>query len=610
MSYSKIKSITKHHSDIPIPVYDISVKKNHNFAVDGGLIVHNCLPYQFLKNVIYEKRIEMYDSVLLTEEIIGLERNNNSGKVDHSPSGINCFTGDTKIQLVDGRSVPIKNLIEEFNLGRQNYVYSFNHITQKIEPQLITNAWCSGKDARLLKVTLDNNEVIKCTPEHKFMFRDGTYKMAKDLHPNESLMPLYLKYPSKGGLTGYRLYYEPMEDTWHYEHRRFAQEVLDERYLVHHKDCNPHNNNPSNLVWCSKGLHTKIHAQMQTGALSPEAQKKRSESLKESYREAKLNADYYLRWHPDKTIEKIKFLHDNLEKDKLRREIIRKERHENHQKKILERDAKRQRMCEYFGVNYEDLTEHEARSLSIKYARIEDPTYQQRVSEALSKNHKLGKYTNAYAALQQCNDERKNNGRPKHIVEKVLATKAKHVPYEISQETRKKIGLATSKKRWFNNGDVNIYIDPEIHEVPEGFAHGRIKTWKNHKVKSVEYILEREDVYDLTIQNTHNFALSAGIFVHNSKDTSDAVCGALWNASKHVEEFNFEFGETLDTIVDVSSVATNQNIKQQVILDFEDELKRARAAIPDKQRDYFMDFGMGKRGDLNADLYLMDGIIL
>lgn len=96
----------------------------------------------------------------------------------------------------------------------------------------------------------------------------------------------------------------------------------------------------------------------------------------------------------------------------------------------------------------------------------------------------------------------------------------------------------------------------------------------------------------------------------NSKDQSDAVCGALWNASKHVEEFNFEFGETLDTIVDVSSVATNQNIKQQVILDFEDELKRTRAAIPDKQRDYFMDFGMGKRGDLNADLYLMDGIIL
>ena len=96
----------------------------------------------------------------------------------------------------------------------------------------------------------------------------------------------------------------------------------------------------------------------------------------------------------------------------------------------------------------------------------------------------------------------------------------------------------------------------------------------------------------------------------NSKDQADAVCGALWNASKHIEEFNFEFGETLDTIVDVSTAVSNQNIKQQVILDFEEELKRARDAVPDKQKDFFMDFGMGKRGDLNADLYLMDGIII
>ena len=47
-----------------------------------------CVPYQVFKSAIYESRIEMYDSKLLTEEIVGLERNNN-GKIDHSPSGIN-----------------------------------------------------------------------------------------------------------------------------------------------------------------------------------------------------------------------------------------------------------------------------------------------------------------------------------------------------------------------------------------------------------------------------------------------------------------------------------------------------------------------------------------
>lgn len=48
-----------------------------------------CKPYHYLRNTIYEERIEIYESRLLTEELLGLERNNNSGKIDHSPLGIN-----------------------------------------------------------------------------------------------------------------------------------------------------------------------------------------------------------------------------------------------------------------------------------------------------------------------------------------------------------------------------------------------------------------------------------------------------------------------------------------------------------------------------------------
>ncbi len=48
-----------------------------------------CEPYQYLKNTIYEKRIVMYESSLLTEELLGLEKNSSNGKIDHSPLGIN-----------------------------------------------------------------------------------------------------------------------------------------------------------------------------------------------------------------------------------------------------------------------------------------------------------------------------------------------------------------------------------------------------------------------------------------------------------------------------------------------------------------------------------------
>lgn len=94
----------------------------------------------------------------------------------------------------------------------------------------------------------------------------------------------------------------------------------------------------------------------------------------------------------------------------------------------------------------------------------------------------------------------------------------------------------------------------------------------------------------------------------NSKDISDAVCGALWNASKHLEEFNFEFGETLDTIVNVSGVSLNDKTSQQIVVDLSEELKNLRT--PPQREDYLIDFGMGKRGDLNIDGYLMSGIIL
>ena len=324
-----------------------------------------CPPYQYLKSTIYEERLVIFEDNLLVEELLGLERNNSNGKVDHAPTGINCFTGDTEVSLVDGRTLSFIELVDEFNQGKRNFVYSFNIEKQRIEPKLITNAWCSGHNAKLVEVTLDNGEVLRCTPEHKFMLKDGTYKQAINLVSNDSLMPLYTRVSDKG-LKGYRMYFEPIEGKWHYEHRMFANNVLDEKYLVHHQDCNPLNNSPDNLLY--------------------------------------------------------------------------------------------------------------------------------------------------------------------------------------------------------------------------------------HRVKSVCVLDTREDVFDITVEDNHNFALKAGVFVHNSKDSADALCGAIWNASQHGEEFDFEFGETLDTIVDVSLETSEKNYKTQVTIDFEDELKKVSNSFSESlknDKSVYTDFGLG-----------------
>lgn len=67
------------------------ISKGYNYEVISVDRVDSqskiCLPYAYLKNAIYEQRIIMYESELLTEELLGLERNGNTGKVDHPDGG-------------------------------------------------------------------------------------------------------------------------------------------------------------------------------------------------------------------------------------------------------------------------------------------------------------------------------------------------------------------------------------------------------------------------------------------------------------------------------------------------------------------------------------------
>ena len=159
-------------------------------AMDGSK--HRiCKPYAYFKATLYEGRLQVYRKCdLLTEEIIGLEREPD-GHINHPENGaFGCFVGDTKVRLVDGRSLTMRELVDEYSQGKENWVYSFNEATQRIEPKRIRKAWLTRHGAELVKVTLDNGEELLCTPDHRFMMRDGTYVEAQYLQPMDSLMPL------------------------------------------------------------------------------------------------------------------------------------------------------------------------------------------------------------------------------------------------------------------------------------------------------------------------------------------------------------------------------------------------------------------------------------
>lgn len=62
-----------------------------------------------------------------------------------------------------------------------------------------------------------------------------------------------------------------------------------------------------------------------------------------------------------------------------------------------------------------------------------------------------------------------------------------------------------------------------------------------------------------------------------SKDAIDSLCGALWNASQHSEEYAYEHGESLDLLLSINQDDewSQQTIKQQATISYEDELRQA-----------------------------------
>jgi tRNA-splicing ligase RtcB (3'-phosphate/5'-hydroxy nucleic acid ligase) len=99
---------------------------------------------------------------------------------------IGCFTGDTLVPLTDGSTRSLEDLADA---GKTVKIYACTSPGRIIAALAI--ARLTRRDMPLVKVVLDNQEEIKCTLDHQFMLRDGTYLEASRLKPGTSLMPFY-----------------------------------------------------------------------------------------------------------------------------------------------------------------------------------------------------------------------------------------------------------------------------------------------------------------------------------------------------------------------------------------------------------------------------------
>lgn len=166
-----------------------------------------------------------------------------------------CFTEDTLIPLADGYSVPIKDLVGK----KEFFVYSYDREQNKIAIGRGHDCELKRRLSRIVKIFLDNGEFVRCTSDHQFLLKDGSYRRADKLLPGDSLMPLYRRLSTRKFLADY----EEVSDgsKWWFTHHLADKnaEKIESGMVRHHQDFNRRNNRPDNIGRMIREEHTQLH---------------------------------------------------------------------------------------------------------------------------------------------------------------------------------------------------------------------------------------------------------------------------------------------------------------------------------------------------------------
>lgn len=95
-----------------------------------------------------------------------------------------CLTGDTIVKTTVGE-LKVEDLV-----GQRFKVYNYDDQASKTVVSDECTAIKTMETQELYEIELEDGTVIKCTPFHRLMLKDGTYKMAKDLSEEDELLDI------------------------------------------------------------------------------------------------------------------------------------------------------------------------------------------------------------------------------------------------------------------------------------------------------------------------------------------------------------------------------------------------------------------------------------
>lgn len=331
-------------------------------------------------------------------------RSQNQGHDISTVGGQLCLDMNTLVKLLDGRDLSIREIEKELSEGKELWTYSCHPKTGEIVPGIITWAGVTQKSAKVLKITLDNNESIICTPEHKFPIYGTGFTEAKDLKIGDSLIPLYTKKQKMYDKMDYEMVFKNDVKKWEYTHRMVANYLKNDLVSVyqfntlntyekfgtiHHKNFNRFNNSPNNLCFMNNKDHFYLHNEYATNLV---------EYMKEFRKDDKKMEEYKTKWK-----ESIK-KHYEYEENRIRQSNNMKEFYKNNPERIEE-------FSNYFKIAWDNIISDEQKynefcekvSLGIQkyYENISDEDYKNLCDRNKIKAKMGG---NSYANLMKTNE--------------------------------------------------------------------------------------------------------------------------------------------------------------------------------------------------------------
>jgi hypothetical protein len=401
-----------------------------------------------------------------------------------------CLVGGTKIPLLDGRTLTMREIVDEFGSDREFHVYSCDD-EGRVSVGVAKGARVTRPNAEVWEVELDDGSTIRGTPDHPFMMRDGSYRNLEDLVSGDSLMPLYRKEASgkqrSERLPGYEMVQHPANSRWEYTHRVVSRwkwgeywwKGTDGKSLVcHHSAFNKLNNDPTQLCLMERAEHIRFHAEHAAVLLQ------RADVVEKRMRGVK-------KWaNTDRCKDLLKLHAEEARRDpnSKQRRWARSEQH---------RELKAEQMKGQWEAPDSKLRRRtKTKAYSEASRRIARDMW---AREGYRESHSGDNYCSwrADASIE-------------HLINSAKSLRCKN-----QAQLQDRSGYSSSLIYRLLAGAGLTY-----EQFAQSYIEGGYKPRKrNHKVVAVRFI-GREDCYDFTVKDFHNFAVAAGgnsgIFVHNS----------------------------------------------------------------------------------------------